>query len=329
MENQHPNQILIETISNRVTEYNDDFAYDIRRTRDYRKKGHLLSEIYPWPIGQEIRRLIGVDYLDINNERLKQIFRLTEKTMQFVSFCLLADLWNNIDKSEAVLSSDLQEQLKQLNGKPAMGVWAGLIRATLNILENISEGTFFDYTIINKKAISKCAEPLVKLRNENVHNYAEIDFMSYENALSHLLQELAFLCKYKMVTVNHIHVIATRFANPLFKHRLSFLNSTSKDFVGDNFQMKKFTDSLSVLLMHNYEEPDSYLNLSPFVIDTAMYMQEEFRKPIKGVFMYNGQHNKKPVYTGTAPPDNINVGDFNFGNKLFKELDLFYKNMSR
>lgn len=87
----------------------------------------------------------------------------------------------------------------------------------------------------------------------------------------------------------------------------------------------EFTESHAVLLMKDYKASKTYLNLFPFVIDTAAYYDDELRKPPKGIFSYIGGTRNKLTYMGTQPPTSVDFSTFGFGETLSKEFDLFYK----
>ncbi len=322
MENQHPNQILIEAISDKVAEQNQQFASFCQAFNDYRQKGQFLTQYYPWPIGQEIRRLIDGDHLSQDDERIRQIFRVTEKSIQFLSFCLLADLWNNIENTDVVISPAIQEHIKQLT-KPSMGTWVGVLRSAFKILKEVKEGVFFDYDTINQKKIIYFAEQLVEHRNGFVHKSEDVNFEIVEELLVNLLQKLSFLTNYKMITVKDIRVFSPRFSSPRFQHTFSLLNSMSANFTGEIYDFPEFTESHSVLLMQDHKQPNTYLNLYPFVIDTSPFIDND-KKITKGVFMYVGNQNNKLEFSGTLPPINVNFNDFNLGKDILEKLELFF-----
>lgn len=322
---QNPNQILIEIISEQVAEQNLQFAAISQAfNNDYRQKGQFLIQYFPWPIGVEIRRLLSADRLVQDNMRMEQIFKLTERSIQFLSFCLLADLWNNIEKDKSLVTPEIQEQIKQLS-KPSMGTWVGLIRSSFKTLNQIEKGAFFDYQAINNKKIVYYAEQLVQHRNRIIHTAEVADFDVLEELLANLIQKLAFLTTYKMVTVKDIRVFCPRFSSPLFQHNFSLLNSTHVNFGAEKLDYSDFTESHSVLLMQDFKKTHTYLNLYPFVIDTTPFAEEN-NKLTKGVFMYIGSQNNKLVYVGTDPVINIDFSQYDFGKHIMGKLNLFTEN---
>src|SRR5476649_2436201 len=60
---------------------------------DVRILGDLLIKNFPWPIGVEIRRLFSGAMRQPDRGRLDQLFKTIERTMQFLSFVMLVQLW--------------------------------------------------------------------------------------------------------------------------------------------------------------------------------------------------------------------------------------------
>ena len=48
---------------------------------------------FPWPIGVELRRLFSGTMWQLDRMRLDQIFKTIERSMQFISFRMVAQLW--------------------------------------------------------------------------------------------------------------------------------------------------------------------------------------------------------------------------------------------
>src|SRR5580698_10132598 len=60
---------------------------------DVRILGDLLIKNFPWPIGVELRRLFSGSMRQPDRGRLDQLFLTIERTMQFLSFVMIAQLW--------------------------------------------------------------------------------------------------------------------------------------------------------------------------------------------------------------------------------------------
>jgi len=73
----------------------DDEDDDDEDEIDHRVLGDLIIKNFPWPIGVELRRLFSGSMRQLDRLRLDQIFKTIERTMQFVSFVMIAQLWRD------------------------------------------------------------------------------------------------------------------------------------------------------------------------------------------------------------------------------------------
>ena len=55
--------------------------------------GNQVIKNFPWPIGVELRRLFSGTMWQLDRMRLDQIFKSIERSMQFISFRMVAQLW--------------------------------------------------------------------------------------------------------------------------------------------------------------------------------------------------------------------------------------------
>ncbi|MGD0341180.1 MAG: hypothetical protein ABSA76_05685, partial [Bacteroidales bacterium] len=60
---------------------------------DNRIIGDLVIKNFPWPVGVELRRLFSGSMRQPGKLRLDQIFKTIERTMQFVSFVMVCQVW--------------------------------------------------------------------------------------------------------------------------------------------------------------------------------------------------------------------------------------------
>ena len=117
---------------------------------DYRILGDLIIKNFPWPIGIELRRLFSGSMRQLDRLRLDQIFKTIERTMQFVSFTMIAQLWkekslSNIDIPES-FSKDFETRFSVLS----MGNYTWIIRSVGNIFSN-SQANWFMQEMKNQK----------------------------------------------------------------------------------------------------------------------------------------------------------------------------------
>ena len=70
---------------------------------DYRILGDLIIKNYPWPVGIELRRLFSGSMRQLDRLRLDQIFKTIERSMQFICFVMLSQLWKDKLKGAATI----------------------------------------------------------------------------------------------------------------------------------------------------------------------------------------------------------------------------------
>lgn len=276
---------------------------------DLRVLGDLIIRNFPWPIGVELRRLFSGSMRLLDRGRLDQLFKTIERTMQFLSFVLVAQLWEERLKRNIELPNEFTSQFQSRFYTLTLGNYSWLIRAICKIFTQ----TNTDHFIIEKNTSlnNKFFELLdfwVPERNEIGHyqinlttDEIERRCVEYEEKLTHILQSIAFLVNYKLVTVRQISVLRKKHRDASFNHFMDLLNSSDSDFKGTEVQHQVFADSNSVLLLKNFQTPDEYLNLSPLIIDTRIEVidQKEKFSIKKDIFLYTKFQNGKLLYVGT------------------------------
>lgn len=63
---------------------------------DYRKIPDLQIKNFPWPVSVELRHFFSDTMRQPGRARLDQIFKTVERTIQFVSFVLVCQVWYDI-----------------------------------------------------------------------------------------------------------------------------------------------------------------------------------------------------------------------------------------
>ena len=124
--------------------------------------------------------------------------------------------------------------------------------------------------------------------------------VEYTDKLTYFLGQIAYITKYKLVTIREIKVNKQRHRNAKYEHWMDMLNSSDSDFKSAEEVMDSFSDSKAVLLMRSVKEPNVFLNLSPLIIDTRTEVidaKEKFNIK-KDIFMYTKYLDKKLMYVG-------------------------------
>jgi hypothetical protein len=125
--------------------------------------------------------------------------------------------------------------------------------------------------------------------------------VEYADKLSAILQQIAYVTKYKLVTIREIRVSKQRYHDAKYLHWMDILNSSDSDFKSSEEMLDSFSDTKAVLLMKSVREPKEFLNLSPLIIDTRTEVidtKEKFEIK-KDVFMYTKVRDTNLMYIGT------------------------------
>ncbi len=300
---------------------------------DTRILADLITRHFPWPVGVELRRLFSGSMRQLDRGRLDQLFKTIERTTQFLSFVMLAQLWEEKIKNNIIIPEEYSGQFRNRICILSLGNFTWLIRATGNLFEKLSIEPFMPEMkeILNNK-FYQALDFWVPERNEIGHyqiNLTDEEIqkrcVEYEDKLTLILQGISFIVKYKLVTIREIKVLKSKHKGAKFNHVMDMLNSSDSDFKTSEIQHDIFADSHSVLLMKDFKVPNEFLNLSPLVIDTRTEIidtKEKFNIK-KDIFMYTKFANDKLMYVGTEITEKCDLGSLSTYAVLveqFKEM---------
>lgn len=318
------NEKLIKDVFSKMVEYKPSLqkylvADEPGEEVDMRVLGDLIIKNFPWPIGLELRRLFSGAMRNLDRGRLDQLFKTIERTMQFLSFVMVAQLWEERIKKNIELPVEFTTQFQSRFNQLTLGNYTWLIR----IICKIFSQTNTDHFIIEKNQTFnyKFLESIdfwVPERNEIGHyqinlttDEIERRCVEYEDKLSYILQTISFFANYKLVTVRQINVLRKKHRSASFNHYMDLLNSSDSDFKGTEVSHDIFVDSNAVLLLKDFKEPNEYLNLSPLVIDTRTEVidhKEKFSIK-KDIFLYTKFQNGKLLYVGTEVTEKCDLSN--------------------
>ncbi|MBU1719660.1 MAG: hypothetical protein KKA07_11375, partial [Bacteroidetes bacterium] len=263
---------------------------------DHRILGDLIIKNLPWPIGVELRRLFSGSMRELDRMRLDQIFKTIERTMQFISFAMLSQAWHDISKGKLQPPDSLKGDFQNRFSVLSMGNYSWMIRGLGNAYESQNlEWFMVEMSECFDKKFYAALDFWVPERNEIGHyqiNLTQEDIekrcVEYEEKLMLILQSIAFISKYKLVSVREIRVNKPKNKEAVFHHVIDLLNSSDSDFKAQEIDDAGFSDSKSVLLMKSVKSFEEYLNLSPLIIDTSSEIidtKEKFDIK-KDIFLY-------------------------------------------
>ncbi|MCB0654601.1 MAG: hypothetical protein KDC57_00625 [Saprospiraceae bacterium] len=291
------NDILIDVICEQIAEFNPDLDHELSKEElDIPSIKREIIDCFPTPIGEQLRKLFTrsndisePDEMEIFSlARLEQIVLTYRTSMQFVSFILLSQLWDEKYRHPELHISD--DYIVEFNSFFALRDnnyesfdYVKLIRMLTDLFDEWDIKYFIDE--LKKVRIEE---------DQNTELFPSYVFMDslHQDILDHtiqaedieglcleaeehlgiILKSFAFLVKYKLSTIKNIEIIKRRHEDATYRHSQILLNkaltvaSTGISEIGVVFT--NFTDNKSVLFLktENNEIKD-YLSLSPFIID--------------------------------------------------------------
>lgn len=310
------NEFLIRSVFDSMIEQKPSLAKhlipdddDIGDKIDHRILADLIIKHFPWPIGVELRRLFSGSMRELNRLRLDQLFKTLERTMQFLAFLMLAQLWEEKRKNHLEIPHSFSNEFAKRINVLTLGNYAWLIRSVGSLFEERNVSWFVEElsSVLNNTFYNKL-DIWVPERNEIGHYQINLGDEEIEkkcvelnDRLTETLSVLTFIIKYKLVTVREIKVRKLKYQTAEFEHVIDILNSSDSDFRATELINEVYTDSNSVLFMKDIRNPKEFLNLSPFVIDTRTEVidsRDKFNLR-KDIFLYTKYNNDKLMYLGT------------------------------
>jgi hypothetical protein len=300
---------------------------------DHRILGDQLIKNFPWPIGVELRRLFSGTLQRPDRGRLDQIFKTIERTMQFISYVLISQLWEEKRKRELPLPQEFVDQFQRRIETTTLGNFSWVIRIVSRIIRDSGGHHFMtEMDDVLDRKFFQLLDFWAPERNDIGHyqinltqDEIEKRCVEYEEKLSLILQALSFLSRYKLVTMREIMVRKVKHREAAFHHHIDLLNSSDSDFKATEVAYTSYIDSNSVLLMKDFKEPGEFLNLSPLVIDTRPEVIDQKSKFMlkKDIFLYTRFQNDRLNYIGTEVTEKVDLTMLSFYPDLldqFREL---------
>jgi hypothetical protein len=297
---------------------------------DPRMQGDIIIKNFPWPIGIELRRLFSASMRQSDRLRLDQIFKTIERTMQFISFVMICQIWKDKKEGKIEISGNIARDFQSRIVLLTLGNYTWIIRAIGTLLnekgrqwflpemgENFDSKFFtaLDFWVPERNDVGHYQ---INLKQEEIERRC----VEYEEKLAYILQRIAFLCKYKLVSVREIKVNHPKNQPAKFDHIVDILNSSDSDFIAKEMEEEKYSESHSILLMKSLKTMDDYLNLSPLIIDTNCEIIDNKEKfdIKKDIFMYTKFRDDHLMYIGTEVTEKCDLRSLHNYNILLSQF---------
>lgn len=303
---------------------------------------HIVNNL-PAPIAEHLRKLLvpvteeiqGEGYDKIGLPRLRQMARAYEFTLRLLAYTLLAQLW------EALLNpadptapppgvpdderAEIQRFLRMTAPMQEAYHYADLMRRTRALLDANGVAYFVEElprlrVLLTENEPFRAAVFFLELLREKVRENRIQPFewtelcIRAEECLSTFFRELGFLARYVLTSVQNIDVAKYRHEkNPVFVHQVVKLSNLLGKFDRSLERLATYTDNRSVLLRRIGRrvegQAESFLNLSPFVVDENAF---EDNTDVAKIFFYNNYDPGQGAYVYrfvNKPEDKLVVGE--------------------
>jgi hypothetical protein len=270
-----------------------------------------IENEYPYPLALEFRRLNTKEYLVNDENRLRQILKISETTIHLLALISIVDLVENCSKSLIKVNDSFKKEFPVWFTRTSFGKWISLTRETIKLFNEQNVPMFIPQMnefLTDKKGnesdIQKAFYTLTTVRNNLAHPKFTLttkiieDFcIETEKHLETILMNLEFLTEYSFLNVDQIQVRFRKWFDPSFSHTFSEVTGNSSEFNAYNKILKYPVNSPAIIIVKNSDEKN-YLNLDPVVIYT-----NEGENKIADIFMYIDwdkykSASYKPVWNG-------------------------------
>ncbi len=277
------NAVLTKVLVEAILERGGKFSEQAISEEGDQDEGYIrrdISDFFPAPVGEQLRKLFAVDDIDV--PRLQQLVIAYETTVKLFCFAMLSQLWNARHDAPSLILN--HEDLADLNsffalsgeGEPTFD-YLKLVTAVGRIFQQNEIAPFVgEFTrlteMLMEEAFSQSYRFMEQMRAElrqNKVSATEIESfcVQTEKHLGTIMSGFTFLGKYKLSTIKRIDFIKERHKEPIYRHRMFLLDRVNGPTLDKDRDLSTFTDSGSVLLIKSLKDVKDYLNLSPFVID--------------------------------------------------------------
>jgi hypothetical protein len=295
-----------------------------------------IENDYPYPLALEFRRLNTKEYLALDENRLRQILKISETTIHLIALISVVDLLENCSGSTVNIPYSFIKEFPVLFTRTSFGKWISLTRECIKIFnlngipmfitemseyfndEKNSESDSLKAFNILTSIRNKLSHPQFTLTNKIIEDFC----VETEKLLETILANLDFLTEYSFLYVDHISVRYRKWDNPSFFHTFSEVIGNSSEFNAFNKILSEMVNTPAIIIVKELDAK-KYLNLDPVIIYT-----NEGDNKIPDVFMYvdwdkSKSAKYKPVWNGGAFNLAGTTIEFEIINSLLKFFEYF------
>jgi hypothetical protein len=300
-----------------------------------RQYNRRIENDYPYPIALEYRRLNTKEYLASDENRLRQILKISESVIHLLALISVVDLMENCNRSALNIPGAFKKEFPGWFTRSSFGKWISLTRESVKIFKNNGRPMFIKemepYFLTEKGSETKAQQAFNRfaaIRNQLSHpqltltdKVIEEFCRETEQLLETILTGLDFLMNYPFLYVDHISVRYRKWTNPSFFHTFSEVIGNSSEFNAYNKALSELVNTPAIIIIK--EDEAEYLNLDPLLI-----YSDEGENKIPDIFMYidwdPSRHCKyRPVWNGGSFILKGTEHELETLNSLYKFFEFF------
>jgi len=294
-----------------------------------------IENDYPYPIALEFRRLNTKEYLKSDENRLRQILKISESIIHLLALISIVDLLENCSSSSIAIPDSFKKEFPVWFTRTSFGKWISVTRESVKLFQNKKIPMFLtelpEYFIKPNGSESKAQAAfnrLSQIRNQLAHPQFSLtdkiveDFCGEtEVLLETILTELDFLMNYPFLYVDQISVRYRKWTVPSYSHTFSEVIGNSSEFNAYNKALAELVNTPAIIIAK--EKEVDYLNLDPLLV----YSNEGINR-IPDIFLYvdwdpNKSAKYKPVWNGGSFNLSGTTTEFETLSSLLKFFEYF------
>lgn len=302
---------------------------------DVRLLGDQISRNFPLPIGIEVRRLISGGMREPERRRLDQLFRTFERSVQFVAFVMVAQLWKARMADPFPLPASFVNEFRRRAPLVSLGNLTWMVRQIARVWRSTDRQWFV--TELGDLVTDRfCDELDAWVPERNAMGHYQVNLTNGEvqrrcvqanDRIVPFLAKLAFLSRYRLVSANDPRIRDRPIRPAVFDRRTEGSGTGGAD--PQDAPMRSLMNAHAVLLMRHGRNADEYVDLSPFVIDTHHDPTGEGGGTAlhKDVFLFSKYRHGGVFYSGSEATERIDLRSLPGYDGLVKEFEDLMRSM--
>ena len=276
---------------------------------DPRYVGQLVIRNFPSPIGVELRRLFSVSLRQADKLRLEQIYFSIERCLQFISFIMISQLWDEEREHRIIIPEEFGKELGKRIQTLNTDNYVWIIRSIRLLFEDNKitwfvpeirdnlDNSFFKNVNFQTPAVNESGQYYFDMPPGELEERCR----ESEEKLVSLLQQISFLCNYRLASIQNIRVIKAKYKAPQYLHAINILGGDNTDPRSMEIVRDNCVESHSVLLLKSQITLDEFLNLTPLIIDTGSFLLEDKENfDVKNdILLYHMSNGNHLIYNGS------------------------------